>query len=729
MVELMWMENPESNIGVWPGPGNVLIDIDRKKLDAQGELIDGMASLCEFMNMDEHALLSSTYVVKTPTGGYHLYYSCPEDSKFANRAGMLPGVDVRGADGYVVGPGSVIRGNMYESYNRVDIAPIPENLADSIGKARERDDLAQDSIYQWDNPTAVARATHILKHRAPAIEGRGGNDHTYVTAQKVRDVAVSPEKCFELLMLPGGWNSRCEPPWEGAELMDIIDNAYRYGKDRPGSKGGSLFDLVGESEDVPAEYFNDVLGLGIEGGDSNDKWAQFRRSIWFGDAFRNQERNYEFVAHGWIPARGFTCFLAQKSHGKTTMINDLIFCMINDMDWHGIKVDKGWSVCYIAAEDGEGVIARQNAWCKEHGIESIPNDRLMVFETNGPQGRAGFDITNDDSVVMLEEFIRTETKFQKKKILFVVDTWQRLTAEAESQSDDSSMQRAVQNLEWLCNRFEGPAILAAHPPKGSTGTVMGSSIIDNSSNAIITIEKLKGGIHILEVTRIKGAREDSKMTVSFEVIELGGVNAVGEKLTSVVPFSKGGAGGESAGTVYLQQAVVADIVKEMLKESAMLWKDKRNQQQPSLMAVAKKMASLPDILPENENYPGWRDRLEAAGIVISGEEATKSKPERLDEYTRLTLLLGLDKGDFVGRYVSDGGYEITSFHDMKTGKHGTARLKWRKLDPSEMRTSKPELAVVAENDIVPETDPEKQPELKVVPKEDISVEETERTDL
>lgn len=51
--------------------------------------------------------LPATVVVLTPSGGLHLWLSGPPDAVVPNSAGRLaPGIDIRGAGGYLVGPGS-----------------------------------------------------------------------------------------------------------------------------------------------------------------------------------------------------------------------------------------------------------------------------------------------------------------------------------------------------------------------------------------------------------------------------------------------------------------------------------------------------------------------------------------------------------------------------------------------------------------------------------------------
>lgn len=67
----------------------------------------------------------------------------------------------------------------------------------------------------------------FLKNYPPAIEGSGGNNHTYILFSKlVADWKLSPEDAFNLAKQY--WNSRCQPPWNEDELKKIAENASKY---------------------------------------------------------------------------------------------------------------------------------------------------------------------------------------------------------------------------------------------------------------------------------------------------------------------------------------------------------------------------------------------------------------------------------------------------------------------------------------------------------------------
>ena len=98
-IRAWWGEHPQANIGMVMGGGLLAIDIDPRKggdesLAALGDLPDTVISL-------------------TGGGGCHLIYHVAEDH--GNGTGILPGIDVRSAGGYIVAPPSMhVSGRRYE---------------------------------------------------------------------------------------------------------------------------------------------------------------------------------------------------------------------------------------------------------------------------------------------------------------------------------------------------------------------------------------------------------------------------------------------------------------------------------------------------------------------------------------------------------------------------------------------------------------------------------------
>ncbi|MFF1693701.1 bifunctional DNA primase/polymerase [Streptomyces sp. NPDC058257] len=92
-------------------PPHHLIGID---LDTKSGT-DAPASLRE-LALRHLFTIPATVVVATPSGGRHIWLTGPPDAVVPNSAGRLaPGIDIRGAGGYLVGPGSRTEHGVYST--------------------------------------------------------------------------------------------------------------------------------------------------------------------------------------------------------------------------------------------------------------------------------------------------------------------------------------------------------------------------------------------------------------------------------------------------------------------------------------------------------------------------------------------------------------------------------------------------------------------------------------
>lgn len=141
---------PGENYGIAAKPsGLVVIDLDQPKPGYELP-----ARWREWVNepgirdgRDVLALLADragqgwphTFTVTTPSGGAHLYYAAPAGRPIGNRP-LGPMIDIRasgGVDGgYVLGPGSVLAGRVYEITDDQAAAPLPAWIADQLDPPR-----------------------------------------------------------------------------------------------------------------------------------------------------------------------------------------------------------------------------------------------------------------------------------------------------------------------------------------------------------------------------------------------------------------------------------------------------------------------------------------------------------------------------------------------------------------------------------------------------------------
>jgi hypothetical protein len=537
-----WFENnPAINYAVNPDDRHVVIDLDRKPDEPDG--LTNFAALA--LKVDDWDWANpeavETFTVRTPSGdgGLHLYLKT--DSAVGNSDALWPeAINVRGVGGYVVGPGCYVdegegkRGD-YEVVRDADPAPAPVWAEERFRRGGERSELADEPLFDQDSPAAVDRARDFLARRKPAIEGQGGDQHTLITAMHLRDVGLSAEKAVEVMCERGGWNDRCEPPWEIGELSVKVENAYRYARNQPGQKQvepDSFGDLEGiqdiaelkerfeQERGAPAETPSGLAGIAYRGASLS----------------RRKDRR-EMIVPEWLMAHGLTAVNAKRGMGKSLMMLDLacnVALKVEDdgRTWMGQPLADDWKVVYICGEDDVGFADNLRAWMIEHG-EEPPEDRFLVMAGT-------VDLMSADSVETWTRYLYDT--FSHTRTVVFVDTWQRASNRG-GQNKDEDMQMAVHHVEAMAKSLGGPVVAAFHPPKDGSKTLLGSSVLENATTGIWDIEDSNGARKV-SVSRIKGKGIGNYVLFDIGEVELGELDDFGLPRSGAIAKRLGGTDGK-----------------------------------------------------------------------------------------------------------------------------------------------------------------------------------------
>lgn len=430
-------EFPNCNWGMACGPsGKIVLDVDPRH---GGE--------DSFFVLDIEIGLPDTFEVQTPSGGKHLYMN----GESGNRAGLLPGIDIRGCGGYVVIPPSVIDGKPYVVAGG-NVVAAPEALVLRIGKKAE--EKALDPGVCNDNPQDVGRAISFLTSHPGAVEGDSGDFHTLITAMKLRDMGVTKETAYSLLL--NYWNDKCSPPWADEDLWTKVCNGYEYAKKSAGNAS---------VESVP---FKPVYGP--------DELIPYHE-LW--DI--NQPR--EWIAEGWIP-EGPACptlLAGDGGTGKSLAALQLCMAVASGTEWLGIKTTKRTAI-YVGCEDDEIELGR----------------RLNAIQNSDPKfkGRKDFSCfllsrTGRDAILFLEKdnlllpgkfytiLDRLLSGMGREKKLLVLDTVADIFCGNENN-------RPLVNafiktgIGELAKRHNCTVMLLAHPAKSQGSEFSGSTAWNNS---------------------------------------------------------------------------------------------------------------------------------------------------------------------------------------------------------------------------------------------------------
>lgn len=214
-IRAMWTDpvlhtERDYNIGV-DCTDRIVIDVDMK---------DGKDGVTDYVNATSGGEWN-TLVVRTPTGGFHVYFEGPD----SGNASISKAVDVRSHHGYVVAPGSTIDGRAYEVYRDLEPTWVPFTVERLLAPVEQRREFA---ATDGDTAANIQAAVNYLQSAPPAIEGQRGDETTFIVAARlVREMGLSEYMALQLLV--EHYNPRCVPPWSLDELSKKVENASQYG--------------------------------------------------------------------------------------------------------------------------------------------------------------------------------------------------------------------------------------------------------------------------------------------------------------------------------------------------------------------------------------------------------------------------------------------------------------------------------------------------------------------
>jgi len=345
-VRSWWAQWPEANIGIHCD-GLLVVDVDPKK--------GGYESLTE---LESQLQLDATLEVETPSGGRHIYYRCGEHIR--NGVDVLgPGLDVRAAGGYVVGAGSHTPAGAYRVVIGDPLADAPAELIERL-RARPVDTTAPRIAANTNPDDAVARAVEFLRTHPVAIEGQGGDHHTFRTVCRVRDFGVPEERAAEAL---AEWNERCVPPWPVDDLGIKIHNAYRYAQDAAGKLTPEAlgFEIVPNSDTSPPPVV------------ASDTTNELLHPA---DVTLDSILASDYLIKGVLEKQSNAVLFGHWNVGKTFVVLDMAAAIATGERWFGKRVRQG-RVLYLGYE---GIRAMRKRMIALRGRHPKLTDRRVPFQ-------------------------------------------------------------------------------------------------------------------------------------------------------------------------------------------------------------------------------------------------------------------------------------------------------------------------------------------------------------
>lgn len=188
----------------------IVIDIDKNHGDGSVDGEESFEKLIKDLSEEDKQQIKSTFIVKTPNGGTHLYFKYEKGLK--SKANYIPGVDIKTDGGIIVLASSKVKVNdeirEYQILNNSNINEMPKSLFDKFVQLSK-------PVKKKTTPTAapVVNATYTEGARNQELfrESIG-----IISKSSIRDIATISSIVKGLNLL------KCDPHLDGEEVENII---------------------------------------------------------------------------------------------------------------------------------------------------------------------------------------------------------------------------------------------------------------------------------------------------------------------------------------------------------------------------------------------------------------------------------------------------------------------------------------------------------------------------
>ena len=444
----------------WPD-ANIAIDCARSGVDVFDADVKngGLESLDEIQ--DKYGPMPDTPTAFTGGGGRH--YCFAHHPGVRNRAGILPGIDVRGEGGYfIVEPSNHASGNNYvwdaecDPLDGAELAPWPPALLELV--------LPKDAGTTATKPDPTAD-----------IADGGRNNALAAIAGTMRNNGMSQAAIEAALQTINA--ERCNPPLAKSEVSMIAWSVGRYEPER----------------DVAADATVDISGLM---GQVEERARPEQLDILVGADWAGIEvPEREWLVPDWMPMRQTTALYAQGGTGKTLVAQQLLTAVATGGEWLDMAVRRGPCVGVFCEDDADELHRRQTdinaamgvAWGDLSDLHILPrvgHDNLLMDFDQGGHG--------------------TLTKFwhslygeleQINPTLVVIDTAAD-TFGGNENIRPQVRQYVQQALTQIATRLDCAVVLCAHPSASGVASgegTGGSTAWENSVRSRLYMQRDEGG--------------------------------------------------------------------------------------------------------------------------------------------------------------------------------------------------------------------------------------------
>lgn len=489
VLRQVFAANPDANIGLAIPDGMAAIDVDPR--NGGEDTIDALQAQC--------GKLPDTAMQLTGGGGQHYLYRVPAGVKLVGRLG--PGVDVKGAGGYIVAePSTHTSGTAYvweassDPLAGAEIASAPTWLINRLVAGETSAPTVPGTVY------AVPEKT--LDELRQAL---------YFVDPDDRNTWIRMGQALKTLGEPGFalWDEYSQRStkydatdqrkrWDGfaatqTSYRAVFVEAQRGGWLNPLSRGAAP---VGGA--VPAAQ-------PARGGFRFDDVAELVADI----------KPIQWLVRDYIEQDSLVLIYGPPGSAKSFAAVDFAACVATGHPWQGHAIQKPGPVFYLAGEGHNGLARRFRAWEVAHDTQ-IPKGMLW-------KSSSAAQMLVEESVIAVADAIwELSGKGERPPALIVIDTLARNfgPGDENSTADMSAFIAAVDKYliqPWRC------AVIIVHHSGHNQDRARGSSALKAAVDAEHEITRDEAGNIQLRTTKMKDAEIPGEKLLRLRGVELPGV--------------------------------------------------------------------------------------------------------------------------------------------------------------------------------------------------------------
>lgn len=367
-----------------------------------------------------------------------------------------------------------------------------------------------------DSEASEARYIQYLHNTPPAIEGKGGDHTTFVVACKGRDFGLSPQAVYQLMR--NHYNNRCMPSWNDKDLIDKVNNAFRYGKNPQGCQHPSA-DFDKES--------------------SKDEWvSQSMAGLATISATALMKREFAEPRWGVAPIlpEGLTILAGAPKAGKSWMSLAIALSITSGSAALGSYSTTSGKVLYFGLEDNFRRLQSRLSRLSKDNPALITDNLILVCDL--PRHDMG-------GLKLLEEYLEQNPDCK----MVVIDTWSRFSPSPSSNMNQyDNDYRALAEIQKLAISRQIALVLITHlrkqPSDDPLAQIMGSTAVPGAADAIWMLKRAKGEkVGALSITGRDV--EEQELAVEFQaencqwkVLGEASMHLIGAERKEIIEFIK-----------------------------------------------------------------------------------------------------------------------------------------------------------------------------------------------